>query len=123
MKKRIGEILLIIGGVACAVTSLIPIYKCPDCAYTLLETVLSATGQYLGAGLAVLGGSFISVKYWHILRPISVYLLFFSLVWAYDNHIDLQNNVRTYHYTWCAGALSLITYIICLSIKLRRLSI
>lgn len=110
--------LIIIGGLLCAVVGFIPIVNKTG-SYSDVEIVLNASGLYIGSGLVVLGASFDS-KHWPFLRTISVLLISFGIIWLYDNYIDLNNTIHTYHYTVIIFLVTVITLILCLYLKLRR---
>lgn len=117
MKDR----LIILGGLVCAVTCLIPIIN-KSGEYSEIEILLNSSGQYLGSGLVILGSS-IKSRHWPYLRTIAVLLLSLGTIWLYDNLIDVGNKIHTYHYTVIIGLITLITLTVCLFIKLRRHSI
>lgn len=111
--------LIIIGGLVCAGTCIIPIInKSGD--YSMLEIVINSAGQYIGSGIAILGSSFYAKKNWPYLRTISAVLISIGFIWIYDNFLDLSDEVHTYHYTVILGIITITTLSICLLIRLRR---
>jgi len=110
--------LIIIGGVLCAVTGLVPIIHITG-EYSEIERVLNASGLYLGSGLIILGAS-IGSKIWPYLRTISALIFSFSITFFYDKFIDITDKIHTYHYAIFILIVTILTLIICLYYKLRQ---
>ena len=82
-------IIVIIGGVISAVTCLMPLYYTDG--FTELQSIIYSIGITFGSGLIGLSYSLNLNKYWFLLLPISVLLLFYSFCYLYDYFLDFEN--------------------------------